>query len=234
MLKVCVGHGVRAYALGISLLFAVSAFVPSAALGDGVAYHFTNLFSGTAPASLNQPWIDAAFHDFSPGVVRLTVSNLNLIRRESLGELYLNLNTNLSPSHLRFSLAGGSGGFDRPKISTGLNKFKADGDGKYDIRFSFNQGGGQDHRFTAGEYLVCDISGIAALTASDFAFLSAPAGGAGPFYAAAHIQRIANSTLSGWIAPGGVSVAPEPSVASLATLGFGIFVHLKRRRKKSQ
>jgi hypothetical protein len=229
MLKVLVGHGVQRFALAIIAFLGVPCLSPYAAAGAGIAFHLSTVFSGSAPVSTNGPWVEAAFRDVSPGLVRLTVTNLNLVRRESLGELYLNLNTNLNPTSLKFSLAGGSGGFDAPKISTGIDLFKADGDGKYDLLFTFTQGGGQNHRFTAGEYLVCDISGIATLTALDFGYLSAPAGGVGPFYAAAHVQRIGSAGLSGWVAPGGIAVVPEPSVGALVGVALALLVRMRRR-----
>ena len=120
------------------------------------------------------------------------------------------------------ALAAGSGGFDLPSIIEGTNSFKADGDGKYDILLNFTPGSTAVHQFTQGEYFTYTITGIAGLTAGDFAYLSMPAGGAGPFYAAGHVQRIGNDgSLSGWVSADVVTPitpVPEPSAASLAVL----------------
>src|SRR5207237_1661377 len=127
-------------------------------------------------------------------------TNIPLTDNENVDQLYLNLNTSLKPTKLTVTLVKESGSFDTPKVSTGINKFQADGDGKYDILFNFNNGGTANNRFTAGESMTYYISGIPNLMASDFAFLSAPAGGAGPFFAAAHVQRIGRTaSLSGWL-----------------------------------
>ena len=225
---------VRLRIVGLAaLLFAgVSLFGCSVVLAESIGYQFNYAFSGTAPASTSQPWIDAVFEDVTPGTVRLAITNLNLSGSENVGELYFNLNPRYSPSALALSIGGGSGGFLTPTVSLGADMFKADGDGKYDILFSFDEGGTDATRFTANEYLVWQITGIPNLTAADFAYLSQPAGGVGPFYAAAHVQRIGAGSLSGWIAAtdiSSVSAVPEPTALTLLVGGLALVIW--RRRK---
>lgn len=207
--------------LAALLVAEVSPLCSLAVPAEGIEYNFNTAFSGAGPASTNRPWIDAVLQDVAPGTVQLTLANVNLSGSEDVDQFYLNLNPNYSPNSLSFSAWGGSGGFDTPAVSLGLNAFKADGDGKYDILFNFSTGGSDANRFTANESLVCLISGIPGLTASDFAYLSQPAGGAGPFYAAAHIQRIGTGSLSGWVSAtdvGSPAPVPEPQPATLLGL----------------
>ena len=199
-------------------------------------YQFNDAFSGTAPASPVKPWIDATFQTVTPGTVRLMVTNMTLTGLENVDGLYFNLNSNLLPSKLSFKLIAESGAFNTPKISTGGNKFQADGDGKYDILFSFNNGGTANNRFTAHESMTYYISGIPTLTAADFSYLSAPAGGAGPFFAAAHVQRIGlTASSSGWLSATDKTplLVPEPSSKSLLLLGIwawvAVFLHKRAR-----
>src|SRR6185503_10467667 len=85
-------------------------------------------------------------------------------------------------------------------ITEGVNAFKADGDGKYDVLFQFSTTPGDS--FTGGEQISYLITGITGLDAMDFyRFLSLPAGGHGPFFAAGHVQAISYGEGSGWIAP---------------------------------
>jgi hypothetical protein len=201
-----------------------------------VIFDFDNAFSGTAPASTNTPWLEAQFQDVTPGTVRLTVFNLNLSGSENIDQLYFNLATNLNPLALTFSGLNASGA-DLPIISQGTNQFKADGDGKYDILFDFAQAGTTTNRFDGTDTFTCLISGIPGLTANDFNYLSFPAGGAGPFFAAGHIQRIGAGSLSGWISAtsaGSVAVVPEPHLASFFWLGAGLWlaVRIIRQHKK--
>jgi hypothetical protein len=190
-------------------------------------YRFNTTFSGAGPSGPG-PWVDAFFHDTSSGSVSLIVSNNGLSGSEFISGLYLNLNTNFSATSLSFHFIGGSVSSCPIDILTGRDQFKADGDGKYDILFDFDTALG--HRFAAGDYLEYQITGIPSLTALDFEYLSAPAGGAGPFLAAAHVQSIGANDLSGWIRPTELTrvfAVPEPSADAL--LGLGLVVYLRTR-----
>jgi hypothetical protein len=175
--------------------------------------NFTNTFSGTPPAG-SPPSITMLFQTVVPGTVDLVISNVGLIGTEFVSELDFNLNTNLNPTSLQFTNFGGSGGFTLPTITTGVDFSKADGDGFYDIKFLFDSTAGG--RFDGNDYVVYEIGGVAGLTAGDFAFLSAPAGGFGPFYAAAHVQSIGNGD-SGWIDADAITpfTIPEPGSGSI-------------------
>jgi hypothetical protein len=119
------------------------------------------------------------------------------------------------------------GDFDQPAVSLGSNQYQADGDGKYDILFSFSQGGKSRDRFDKDEFLSYSISGPPGLSAADFEYLSAPAGGAGPFFGAAHITRIGSDSRSGWIsatAINPIAPVPEPSAAFLFSAGLGFWL----------
>jgi len=203
-----------------------------------VIFDFNNAFSGSPPAATNTPWLEAQFQDVTPGTVRLTVFNLGLSGSENIDQLYFNLATNLDPLGLTFSGLSASGS-DLPIISQGADQFKADGDGKYDILFNFAQGGTTTNRFDGTDTFTCLISGIPGLTANDFNYLSLPAGGAGPFFAAGHVQRIGAGSLSGWISAtssGTVSMVPEPHLASFFWLGAGLWLAvriIRQHRKES-
>ena len=202
-----------------------------AAVGD-FYYDFSQMFGGTAPSS-TPPWIRAVLQTIEPGQVRLTVQNLNLTGTENVDQLYFNLNPALTFSSLRVVTATGIG-FDAPRVALGEDQFKAGGDGRYDLKFTFASGGGAGSRFTAGESFVCDFFS-ASLSASDFAFLSKPVGGAGPFYAAAHVQRIGSGSTSGWLAPlEGAKPLPIPEPTSAVTLILGgiILASLRTWRSK--
>jgi hypothetical protein len=213
------------------------AVIPSAAFATDYQYLFNDAFSGTPPAATNQVWMEATFSDVSSGIVQLTVSNLNLTGAENVDQLYLNLNPSLDATKLSFTYLSSSGSFDLPSISEGTNSYKADGDGLYDILLNFTHNSDDQHQFTQGESFTYTITGIPTLTAADFGYLSFPAGGAGPFYAAAHVQRIGNGSFSGWISADVVTPitpVPEPSAASLLGIALSLFVGLRLWKRASK
>jgi hypothetical protein len=164
----------------------------------------------------------------------VTVSNLHLSGKENVDQLYLNLNPAFDPLKLHFTFVSSSGGFDLPSISEGTDAFKAGGDGKYDVLLDFTSNSNGIHQFNQGEYFTYNIFGIPGLQASDFDYLSLPAGGAGPFYAAAHIQRIGVGSLSGWISgtlTQSLMAVPEPSGIAIVLLGISTSALYRRSRR---
>lgn len=210
-----------------------------------IEYQFNNAFSGTPPTG-NGPWIDAYFIDVAPGVVDLTVTNVNFSSTEFIqgmgnganGGLFFNLLTNLNVSNLGFTLVSGPNDYGT-SISTEENVtsgsgFMADGDGLYNIKFDF----GMSHNFAADSsftYALTLTNGT--LTASDFEQLSQPAGGAGPFYAAAHVMGIGSGgSGSGFVDPSGgytTLPTPEPAPTALVATGLALFVGRTLRSRRS-
>ena len=142
-------------------------------------------------------------------------------------------------SSLVFTFQSASVGVGLPTISKGQDAFKADGDGFYDIKFSFSQP--PVSAFSSGDYVTYLISGVTGLASSDFTGVSAHGGGAGQWYAAAHVQGI-NATgdndcgsMSGWVNPNEAVIqpVPEPSIQFLvgACISTGAWWARRRSRK---
>jgi hypothetical protein len=212
-----------------SLVLAVAGPVSAATIVFDSSYEFSG---GASPAGA-APWLRATFDDGGKaGEVTLTFEATNLVDTEFVSNLYFNLDPAFDPTQLVFGPITKVGSFDDPSISTAVDAFKADGDGKYDLLFAFatSGAGGGIHRFGAGESMQLTISGIAGLVASSFNFLSAPDGGHGPYLTAAHVQSIGRAGDSGWV------TVPEPSGVALAALGAGVLGlagRIARRRGKT-
>jgi hypothetical protein len=186
---------------------------------------------GTAPVSNACPWVNALFHDNGNGTVNLTLSNPHLSNNENVSGFYFNFNDALNVANLSFSPTSSSGSFTAPTISKGENSFKADGDGDYDVLFTFATGGNASQVFGVGDQVTYTISYSSAIGSSDFAFLSAPEGGNGPFYAAAHVQNTGiNGSGGGWIAP---TAIPEPTTVLVIPLVACACRLLRRNRSIS-
>jgi hypothetical protein len=175
-------------------------------------------YSGTAPASGENPWLRATFEDIGGGKVRLTMDAPNLTASEFVGIWTFNLNPAVSASALTFSVSSLDPGLvdvDSIKHSASGQDYKAGPEKYFDILFDFQNSMGPG-RFTAGERLVYDI-GFAGgtLAAEDFLFVNQQKSGsklvADDWYSAAHVQSIGNNgSKSGWIGAGGAYENEEP------------------------
>jgi hypothetical protein len=203
-------------------------FHPILSSASGLVYQFNTPFPTDPSPSGPTPWLTADFENINNGV-SLTLSAAGLTGSEFASEVYFNLAANLNPASLTFVKTASTGAFSIPTIDqASQNNYKADGDGKYDFRFNFGTANGTT--FTGGDSITYLIGGISGLDASNFGFLSAPAGGSGPFYAAAHIQSLANGD-STWIEPGGGPITtpvPEPAPLALFFFSFFLFIVIKR------
>jgi len=216
----------------MAVAVAVSLVLAGAARGGVITFGLDEEFSeGTPPEGTVPPaWLTVTIDDGTDdmdGLVTLTLAATNLTGSEKVKEWCLNLDPQLTPTDLVFSEVTRTGTFDDPAIGKGTDKYAADGDGLYDIQFTFDNTGKTDKNFGPGESVqyTVQLNGSSALTAASFDFLSTPAGGHGPYHTAAHVLSIGTDAKSGW-----VTTTPEP--ATLALMGFGAVGLLARRRRK--
>lgn len=182
------------------------------------SFEYNHAFTGTAPAG-TAPWLHALFDDNGvAGRVTLTLSSAGLSGAETVNGMYFNLDPTLNPNSLSFYYnAAASTGPAASSIAIGVNKYRADGDGYYDIFFNFPPPG--KVRFSDNETVVYSITGIPSLTAESFRYLSkpGPSNNPGPFFSAAHVQNIGTTNNSGWI-------APVPEASNWAMFGAGLLL----------
>jgi len=223
----------RHYAMLLGLAAAGALLMNQNASAASFTFNLDNEFSGGQAPGGPAPWLSATFTDVTPGTVSLTLSasppgGAGLTGTENVDGWYFNVDTpfvgnlSFSPGAPAALPSGGT----LTSIQQGTNAFKADGDGLYDILFNFGTGTG--HGFGPGDTLTETItSSVAGLTAASFDELSAPAGGHGPFFTAAHVQNTTGtgSGGSGWIAPTGTSSVPDGAstamLLGITLLGIG-------------
>ena len=209
--------------------------LPAHAEGAAFEFNLDTLFSGFSPESATTPWLRATVEDAGVDTVSLKLETLNLVDAEFVREWYFNFNPDKDPDILSFAHVSG---VDADMVETGDDEFQADGDGKFDILFTFPPSGAG--RFTGGLESMWTITGTG-ITAADFNFESTPGGGEGTFYSAAHVQGIGDADdLSGWIGSGeGIPPdsgnppqAPEPTTLVFLSLGLLTFGSLRRSTRR--
>ena len=201
----------------ISVFLGLMAFaLPAQALTFEYNFEFSEAFAPVGDA----PWLTATFENIDINTVGLTLEATNLTGSECVSGWYFNLDTGLDADDL-LNLSINNKGGPNASISKGIDTYKADGDGYFDILLDF------DKTFVKDSVATFEIYFTGGLTDLSFDFMSAPSGNShGPFLSAAHVQSIgSDDEKSGWVAP-----VPEP--ATMLLLGFGLVGIAAVGRKK--
>jgi hypothetical protein len=200
-----------------------------------LALNLGYIFSGVTnpPANPATPWVTASFADQGANVLFTLIGTANLTGTEDVMSFYFNFDDALNLPGLGFSLVSTNGAFNLPSITLDENNLKADGDGKYDIRLDFTTGMNVSQTFGAGDSISFLLIYTGTLDETNFTCLSAPAGGSGPFYAAAHIQNTTGGQ-SAWVAADSTTIVPIPEPSTFALVVFGSLMCLLAVRDRKR
>jgi hypothetical protein len=216
--------------LGLASIFVLGIAAPG--FSAIVTFELNFEFSGATEPSGTPPWATAIFNDGdSPGSVLLTLNTSGLSGSEFVSEWYFNFNPDKNLESL--NIAAAAGNTVTENISIGVDSYKADGAGFFDILFSYPNGP-PAARFNKDITLEYTLT-MEGLIAADFYAWSTESS-KGQFLTAAHIQGIGED--SGWIAGdngnGGGQLDPIPEPSTVILLGAGLVgLGLWYRRKKA-
>jgi hypothetical protein len=216
--------------MGLGMAIVAGMQLNAFALQFGLTGEFSN---GTAPTG-PVPWGAVDITDSGKSVlVTLSVANNNIGK---LSEWYLNFDPTKNVSKLRIASVDTSDVF-LWGADTGVNAFKADGDGTYDIRFRFSTA---LNTFKSGDSLTFLISSKdgADLNPDDFNFVSV-GGAKGSFHTAAHVLDLTGTCGSGWVGDpkSGTPTNGVPDGSWTVTLlGMGVVTveFLRRKLRKTE
>lgn len=189
------------------------------------SYEFSTEFSGATAPPGPGPWATLSFSDLADNSgVEMTLSLLG--SGWNVKGFYFNYDGSATLTGSSFShIAGDAATAIAIGIDSTHPSFKADGDGFYDIRFDYPDGGG----FNAGEQSIYQIDGV---SAADFNVESMPGGGNGTWYAALHAQNTQGGA-SGWLGATPTTPIPEPETYAMLLAGLGLMGFVARRRRKA-
>jgi len=185
-------------------------------------------YSGaTAPVG-TAPWLTATITDVAPNTVRISLAATHLTGSEFVSEWDFNVAGALGAAGLSLS-ASSDADIASTGISLGSDAYKADGDGYFDLSFTWGNG-----QFTTGDSAWFEFT-RSGLTADDFNELSLGSGNSPDgLITAAHVQAIGPSnSQSGWITGTPYTTTdkvPIPGALVLATAGLGIVGFVRRRK----
>jgi hypothetical protein len=197
----------------------------SVASADFLAIDLNFEFSGATAPSGSAPWLRAEFSSSTAGEVDLKLISLLHGDNEKITKWTFNLDPALSATGLNVTHDGGQA---PASVSKGVDAFKADGDGYFDLLFSFPTSG---NTFGKGETAEFTITSADPITAASFAYLSVN----GPpskngFMSAAHVQGIGpGGGQSGWIAP---TMVPLPAPVALGGAGLALAAGMGAWRRR--
>ena len=197
-----------------------------------VQFDLDTQISGRGEPGGTAPWLTATLENYDANTVKLTMSAASLVGPENVSRWYFNFESeDAGVRDLRFQYAESSSGPEARWIGTREDRFRARGDGLFDILFAFPK---RSDSFGADETVVYYISSIAEIQAGDFELGSTPRPEWGDsFFSAAKIGQFCGRGFHRWRANSIVG-DQVPIPGAVWMLGSGLMGLIFIRRRSGQ
>jgi hypothetical protein len=203
---------------------------------DTLTFNYNAAYTDSYTPGGDAPWMRATFTQIDASTVRLEVDSLSLQKGEFVTTWGFNLDPNIDPATLKFSLVSAVNYNGNTTVETsGQDSVKAGGDQRLDFDLAFSTGQNIWQEGSTNIYTITRSSSLP-LSANDFNWQTVNKNL--QIDSSAHVQGLANGN-SAWLYPSAIyssstQAVPEASTAVVLVFLAGVVCVSRFQRRTSK